>query len=225
MDLDPAFIRHGLIIFILLAISVVFHDWAQAMTAHLLGDDTPKADGRVSLNPLAHMDLFGTVVFPFVYIFLFGANLLVFGYGRPIRINSANFRNRRRDELLVVLSGPAMNLVLAFVAVLLGSFVVVSYPVFIELVQALVVMNVGLAVFNLLPIPPLDGGWALKIVAGMSEETYLLISRWSWLLMLLLYRIPLVQEIIGLLIGLALRPFGLLCNAINPTAYLIIFRS
>jgi Zn-dependent protease len=226
MDFDPLFIRNGLIIFILLVASIVFHEWGHAMAAHLLGDDTPRADGRVTLNPMAHLDWMGTVIVPLINIFIFGGGGFAFiGWGKPVMTNPANFRHRVRDDILVSLAGPATNLLLALVAILVGTFVVTAQPRFGELVKGLVVMNVGLAVFNMLPIPPLDGGSMLRRIIGISDEAYLTISRWSSLVLLLAINIDASRNMIGFLVAESCVPYAMICDWINPHAFALIFRS
>ena len=223
MDLDPLFLRNGLITFILLLGSVILHEWAHAMAAHLLGDDTPRAEGRVTLNPGAHIDLIGTIILPLVFIFGFGATGLVYGYGKPVFTNVANFRHRWRDDILVNLAGPAMNLLIAFAAVLLGCAVVVANPRFGDLVSETVLMNVGLAVFNLIPIPPLDGGAILRRMVGMSDETYHVYCRWGCLLIFAVLWIPATRSAISFAIVLTLSPFEAIAHAIRPLAAELIF--
>jgi Zn-dependent protease len=225
MDFDPVFIRDGLIIFILLVVSIVFHEWGHAIMADLLGDDTPRADGRVTLDPRAHLDLVGTVLIPLINIFVFRGGFNFIGWGKPVMTNASNFRNRQRDDILVSLAGPAANLLVALLAIVAGSFVVVSYPRLGELVYGLLVMNVGLAVFNMIPIPPLDGATLLRRMVGMSEETYYGIARWSGLIMLVLINLSATRQMIGFLVGQACVPYALLCEWLNPSAYMLIFRS
>jgi Zn-dependent protease len=223
MDFDPVFVRHGLIIVIVLIMSIGFHEWGHAFVADLLGDDTPRADGRVTLNPLAHIDPIGTVLIPLINIFVFRGSFAFIGWGKPVMINVSRFRNRRRDEILVTMAGPVVNLLVALVAVVVGDLVVVSHPPFGDLVRGLVVMNVGLAVFNLLPIPPLDGGTLLKYAMGMSEEAYLNIARWSGIVMLVLVNVSATRLLIGYLVAYSCHPYVLLCVRINPSAALLIF--
>jgi Zn-dependent protease len=225
MELDPVFIRDGLITFILLVVCVTFHEWGHAIVADLLGDDTPRSDGRVSLNPMVHIDMIGTIVIPLVNIFVFGGGLPFIAWGKPVLTNPSNFRSRWRSDLLVAFAGPAANLLLALVAIVAGSFVVVAQPRLGELTKGLVVMNVGLAVFNLLPIPPLDGGSIMRRVVGMSEETYAGISRWSGLIMLVVINIGMTQRLIIEFVAMACFPYAKLCSLINPTAYLLIYHS
>jgi Zn-dependent protease len=223
MDIDPLFIRNGLIIFITLVGCIVFHEWGHAIVADLLGDDTPRADGRVTLNPLSHLDLFGSVIVPLINIFIFGAGLPFIAWGRPVVTNPSNLRNRWRDDILISLAGPAANLLLALVAILVGSFVVLAQPRFGELVRELVVMNVGLAVFNLLPFPPLDGASILRRVMGISEETYFAISRWSGLVLLIVINMGVTQRLIGICVAEACAPYAEICRWINPAAFPLIF--
>src|SRR5690606_37317232 len=107
--------RNGLILYIILVASLCVHEWAHAVTADKLGDDTPRQQGRVTLNPFVHIDLMGTVVFPlFCIFFLKGA--FFFGWAKPVMINLSSFRHRQRDHILVTLAGPGSNLVLALLA-------------------------------------------------------------------------------------------------------------
>jgi len=225
MDIDPIFIRNGLIIFIVLVVSIGLHEWGHAIVADLLGDDTPRADGRVTLNPIAHIDPIGTVLIPLINLFVFRGSFAFIGWGKPVTINTSNFRNRRRDEVLVTLAGPAINLLVALVAIVVGSFIVVAHPRFGELVKGLVLMNVGLAVFNLIPLPPLDGGTVLRHLVGMSEETYYSISRWSGIVILIVINVGATQRMIGTVVGLACLPYVELCHLINPSALSLIFQS
>lgn len=223
MDFDPAFIRDGLIIFILLVVSIIFHEWGHAIVADLLGDDTPRSEGRVTLDPRSHLDLVGTVLIPLINIFVFRGGFNFIGWGKPVVTNPSNFANRQRDDILVSLAGPAANLLVALAAVSAGSFIVVAHPRFGELVYGLVVMNVGLAVFNLIPIPPLDGASLLRRAFGMSEETYYGIARWSGIILLVLINLKATRLMIGFLVGEACIPYAVLCDWISPNAYHLIF--
>jgi Zn-dependent protease len=145
-----------------LVTAVVLHEVAHGWAAAHLGDDTASRSGRLTLNPLAHADLFGTVVLPLLLL-VSGAPFL-FGYAKPVPINPANFRRPRRDFALVALAGPAMNLLLAALCglalhALRGPAAGGGALGVLALIAAYgVLMNVVLATFNLLPIPPLDGG-------------------------------------------------------------------
>ena len=141
---------------------IAVHEWAHAAVAAALGDPTARSLGRLTINPRAHLDPWGLM-----FLLLAG-----FGWGKPVPINPANFRNPRRDQALVALAGPGANLLLAGGLILLikilpeftGTAAGLIPPVIIRLI----VLNLGLAVFNLLPIHPLDG---FKIVLGFLPPT------------------------------------------------------
>jgi Zn-dependent protease len=223
MDLDPAFIRDGLIIFILLVVSIIFHEWGHAIAADLLGDDTPRSQGRVTLDPRSHLDLVGTVLIPLINIFVFRGGFNFIGWGKPVMTNPSNYANRQRDDILVSLAGPVANLLVALAAVLALSPMVASHPRFGELVYGLVVMNVGLAIFNMIPVPPLDGAILLRRAFGMSEAAYFGIARWSGVILLVAINLSVTRRAIWFLVGHACIPYALLCNWISPAACRMIF--
>jgi Zn-dependent protease len=225
MDIDPIFIRSGLLTYVLLVASFSLHEWAHAMAADLLGDDTPRNDGRLTLNPLVHIDLVGTVILPLFNIFVLGSGFPFIGWAKPVRLNESNFRHRTRDDILVTLAGSAANIASAFVVVVLGSLLVVAYPRLSELVHRFIVLNVGLTVFNLLPVPPLDGGRIFRHVVGMSEETFIRVSRVSGIALLFAINLEVVQQAIGTLVELALLPYWIVGGWINPQAILMIYHS
>ena len=135
--IDLAFVRSGLMVFLLLIVSVALHEWGHAFVAHLLGDDTPSSQGRVTLNPLVHIDLVGTIIFPLVMIVLFRGNFAPYGWGRPVLTNPANFRHRRAYDILATLAGSGANFTLAVLGVLAGAFVVPREPDAAELLKLL----------------------------------------------------------------------------------------
>jgi Zn-dependent protease len=154
--------------FIVLLFSLTVHESAHAWTADRLGDPTARLLGRVSLNPIVHADLVGTVLFPLVALV---SHLPLIGWAKPVPVNVRRLRHERRDYVLVAAAGPASNLVLAVAAALLLSALPVS-PVILgepnvsaplaSLLSLGVQLNLLLAVFNMLPIPPLDGGNVLS---------------------------------------------------------------
>ena len=147
---------------ILGAISI--HEFAHALTANYYGDSTPKLMGRLTLNPFAHLDLWGT-------IFLLIAG---FGWGKPVIINPQNFKNPRLDNLTVSLAGPISNLILAVILGLILRFF--NLPTFVSsLLEIIIFFNLVLMIFNLIPIPPLDGSKILSLF--VKEETYLVLQQ------------------------------------------------
>lgn len=223
MDIDLNLVRGGLIMFLLLIASLTIHEWAHAFAADRLGDDTPRLQGRLTLNPSSHIDMIGSIIIPLINIFVFRSTYAIIGWGRPVMTRASNFRNPRRDEILTCLAGPGANLVLALVGVLAGAAIVPRQPLLGELFFHLILINVGLALFNLLPVPPLDGGYLVKHFTGMSEEAFLTMSRWSGIIMLLAFFVPVVRAALGLVFSLACLPYISLCAWLNPIAARMIF--
>jgi Zn-dependent protease len=208
MDNDwISLIRDGGILFILLLASLTIHEWAHAWAADRLGDPTPDSEGRVTLNPTSHLDLLGSLVIPALNIFVLQGTFSLIGWGKPVRVNPSYFRNRVRDHILVVLAGPGSNLAVALLAAIALRFGAHLPPAAVELLVSLLQVNVALAAFNLLPIPPLDGGWILKYAVGMSEETFARIGFYMSFGMLLLINLPQFRQILGLWIQIFLQPF------------------
>ena len=176
---------------IIIVISLTVHEFGHSLMALRLGDDTPRREGRLTLNPVAHIDLIG-----FIMLLVAG-----FGWAKPVRINTQALKKPQRDEILISLAGPATNLLLALVCGLLvwadialaGSMPIgVVRGVFNVLTQA-AAMNVGLALFNLLPIPPLDGShlittWLVKVNVTLAA-TYFRYGSWALLALILFERV------------------------------------
>jgi len=156
------------ILFLLLALSIVVaitvHEFAHAKMADHLGDPTASLQGRVTLNPMAHLDLYGTIFLLFVG----------FGWGKPVQFDPFNLDNPRRDAALISFAGPASNFIIAIICALLAQlFIFLGIPTLttigLLILSPLIMMNIMLGTFNLLPIHPLDG---FKIVGGILSEDH-----------------------------------------------------
>ncbi len=160
-------------------IAIVFHEVAHGWVAFRLGDPTAARMGRLTLNPISHIDLFGTVIFPLLLIIARAPFL--FGYAKPVPVNFLNLRNPKKDMVWVALAGPATNIILAFVSFLLlkilvslelprdGSFASTVVIPLIYMLRASASINIVLAVFNTFPVPPLDGG---RVLVGLLPEPH-----------------------------------------------------
>lgn len=165
--------------FIVLVLSLSFHEAAHAWTANRLGDPTAKLLGRLTLNPLAHVDWIGTVAFPLIAML---SGLPLIGWAKPVPVNMHHLREPRRDFAIVALAGPVSNLILAALGAILfrvlGPLVPESVgwaAVVVDFLFMMVVINTLLAVFNMIPVPPLDGG---NVLMGVVPERVALAIGW-----------------------------------------------
>lgn len=193
---------------VILLISITFHEYSHGWVAAKLGDPTPRYSGRLTLNPLAHIDLFGTVIMP-ILLLVVSRGTFAFGYAKPVPINPYHFKNPKRDLRLVGAAGPAANIALA----LLLTFVLKTgvFPLVNILVWGIMI-NLILAVFNLVPIPPLDGS---KIVASLLPNrmavNYLKMETYGFFIIILLIAtgffrqtiFPLVDSMLSFLLKVA----------------------
>ena len=208
MDPDKLnYLRLGMIYYVILVCSVCIHEWAHAFTADKLGDHLPRSQGRVSLNPLVHMDLLGTVIFPLLMIFGpmlsgMGTGIALIGWGKPVMVSLPNPKTRKRDDLLITIAGPFSNLCICLIVAVIGGLTGRTAPQFLELIHLIIILNTALFVFNLIPIPPLDGSHFLKHAVGMREETYMNFARWGFLILLIAINIPFIRGILNGMIGL-----------------------
>jgi len=185
---------------ITLILSVVIHEVSHGLIAHRLGDNTAKDMGRLTLNPVKHLDFFGSFLFPFT-LFLFGSPIL-FGWAKPVPYNPSNLKDPQKGGGLIAAAGPVSNLAVAAVfGVILKIFSATSLitsPAILFL-QIIILVNVSLAIFNLVPIPPLDGS---KILFAFLPSRYMkaqvFFERYGFLLLLLFifFGIRLIQPLI-----------------------------
>ena len=189
-------------------IAITFHEASHGYVAHLLGDDTAWRLGRVSFNPLVHIDPFGTVLLPLMLLML--RSPFLFGYAKPVPVNFRALRHPRLGTILVAAAGPGINLLLATIAAL--GFHIVGYVpapgaqwLAANLKNALL-LNVILAIFNLLPIPPLDGG---RILVGILPGALArIVSRAEPYGMLILIGLIIVLPLLGAQLGINLDPIS-----------------
>jgi Zn-dependent protease len=212
-------IIEGLISYLGLIVLLTFHEFGHAWTAEKCGDDTARILGRVSLNPVVHIDPVGTVLLPLLMIFLpvFAGNAgvtasrFMIGWAKPVPVNPRNLRNPRRDDLLVTMAGPAMNLLLAVALVALArAGLLVHGMQFAGLCVQMAALSLLLCFFNLIPIPPLDGSRVLRILTGMSWETYAQFARFGFVAIILILQFPIVQVALNLAVGASLMVLAMI---------------
>ena len=169
---------------IVLLFSLVIHEVSHGWVALLLGDSTAKDEGRLSLNPLKHLDPLGSVLVPLIlYITTLGQGPL-FGWAKPVPVNPYNFRDQKWGTLKVALAGPLSNF---FVAIFFGLVIrfLVLPATFVSLLQIIVIYNLLFGFFNLVPIPPLDGSQILfSLLPAKFWEVKEFLSRWGMFLLL-----------------------------------------
>lgn len=185
-------------------LAITFHEGAHALVARLRGDDTASRLGRVTLNPLKHIDPFGTVLLPGMLLLIRAPFL--FGYAKPVPVNVRKLYRPRIDGMLVAAAGPAMNLALAFAAAIALHAVPLAPATAGEWLEAnldnAIILNVGLALFNLIPLPPLDGG---RILTGLLPRPLAMpYSRLEPYGMTILVGLLLLLPILGRQLGLNL---------------------
>jgi len=196
-------------------LAIVCHESAHAWVASRLGDPTAQMLGRVSLNPTKHIDLWGTIILPLMLLFM-SRGSMIFGYAKPVPVTSQNLRHPKRDSVLVSLAGPAANVLLATVIILLawlGQMLgVMENPGIRRVLQAAVNINLILAAFNLLPIPPLDGSELVAaVLPGPWAYRYYRLAPYAFLILMGLYVTGLLRIImipIYIVLQLLLAPFG-----------------
>ena len=173
-----------------LIIAMVVHEYAHARVAYALGDYTPRLQGRLTLNPVAHIDPIGLLMMFFVH----------FGWAKPVQINPMNFSNPRRDDILVSFAGPASNLITAFVAlIVLVLLAKLDFPFsegLLVVFNLIIIYNINFAIFNMLPIPPLDGSHILRnLLPYHLAQAYEQLERYSLIFMIIIIATPVLSYV------------------------------
>lgn len=179
-------------------IGLSFHEFAHAFAADRLGDKTPRMQGRVTINPAAHVDPFGLLALIFIG----------FGWGKPVMVDDRGFKHERRDSLIVDLAGVTMNLLLAVVFALILKILSINAPNFIftnsvgeiltQMLVAVIYINIVLMIFNLLPVPPLDGfGIITQVFNLRQKEWYYKVYNNGFIILLVLIVFNVTDKVIG----------------------------
>ncbi len=186
-----------------LLIAIVFHELAHGFTAYILGDDTAKRAGRLTLNPVKHIDLMG-----FIFMLLFR-----FGWAKPVPINPAKFKKRKRDTFLVSVAGVVTNFIIAIISAFILEYAPIKSEIMFNIIFITLWYNLMLGVFNLLPFPPLDGS---KIVASFLprkwEYYFYKYERYFYIVLLILIATDLTDKIMSPIINFALYSIIKLIN-------------
>lgn len=193
--------------FFVLIFSIVIHEVAHGWVAYKLGDPTAKYQGRLSLNPVAHIDPIGSVLFPVFTLILTRGQGPVFGWAKPVPINPYNFRDQKWGQLKTAAAGPLSNIILALISGLFIRFLPFYSAVFFPL-SVICITNLSLAIFNLVPVPPLDGSYIfLSFFPANAWKIESFFQRFGFLILLLFVFFasdfigPLVTGIFYLIVG------------------------
>lgn len=198
----------GLVIsFSLLIIAMTVHEFSHGFVAYKLGDNTAKYSGRLTLNPLAHIDLMGTILMP-LFLFIATGGRFVFGYAKPVPINYWGLKNPRRDMGLIGSSGPLANIIFAFLLSMIWK-VVPGPSISSYLLEYLITINVILGVFNLLPVPPLDGSRILSAILppGLAMQ-YSRLEPYGFIILVMLISLRITDIVVWPLVGAVLALMG-----------------
>jgi len=188
-------------IILLVFYSIIIHEVSHAFAAFALGDDSAQRAGRLSFNPRKHIDIFGTVILPLILYFSAG---FIYGYAKPVPFNPYNFRNLKRDSGLTALAGPASNILIAIVLSVIFHLLA-AFPALQHVLWYVIFLNLVLAFFNLIPVPPLDGSKVPGIF--LTDGAYFKWTAQERKGMIYLFAFIIISNLLGLnLIGKIVLP-------------------
>lgn len=177
---------------------ITIHEYAHAWMAHRCGDDTAKDQGRMNLNPMSHIDLFGSVILPIMNLSFGGTPL---GFGKTVPVDRYQLQRPGRDDLLVAFAGPIANLLIAFVALAIATIALPQGHELLGLAQKFAEFSIFLGFFNLLPFPPMDGWVICKTIFKIPESFEQRIGAWWILIVLVCINLPPFQFAIKISTG------------------------
>jgi len=192
----------------LLLIAMSIHEFAHALVAYFCGDDTAKSLGRLSINPFTHIDLIGTVIMP-LFLFIATQGRFIFGSAKPVPINYLLLRNPKRDIIWIGIAGPFVNILTAYLLGLILHFISLNSILGI-IVRNLAVINLVLGIFNLIPIPPLDGSRiVMGILPSSLSKIYVSFEPYGIIIIIFLLFLGLFDKVVFPLVKIAMTLFGL----------------
>ncbi len=193
-----------------LFIAIIFHELGHGYMAYLLGDDTAKKSGRLTLNPFKHLDLIG-----FIFLLVFR-----FGWAKPVPVNPFNFKNRKRDTILVSLAGPLINFIIAIIVSFVLIFAKIRNPILLDILIITLWYNIMLGVFNLLPFPPLDGSKILASLLPRRLEYYFYrYEKYLYLILIILIGTNTIDRILSPIISNVLKVLDLILGYLWSVVY------
>lgn len=197
-----------LLLITILLFSITFHEYAHGLIAYKLGDNTPQISGRLTINPLKHIDILGTIIMPILLIVI-TRGMFAFGYAKPVPINPYNFKNPKKDIMWVGLAGPASNFLIALALSIVLRMGLLG-GIIKEVVQYGVVINLILFTFNLIPIPPLDGSRVVSaFLSYKNSYRYLKLETVGFIIIIMLLMSGMLEWFIKPVLRILLNIMGL----------------